>query len=397
MSDPTVAWISRGRLFVKRGAGDVQEIESDFAASSLAREQRHAQNNAWKGRSGVWGGMGMEPPGMAPWAEGDEQKRQIRFVTAARGDSSDEIYYVLDLGPVGGLFKYDMELDEETRLMHSQGFQARDISRHPEDKQLAVSVRREDGTMGITITRHDGLFGKAVTMSDTIDEAPSWLPDGSRRLVFQSSAIGRDEEGRSLGKSTCRIELMDLQEEKITKLHEEDDQDLLQPRMLEDDTVVYLKRPYRASHVKPPTLMEVAQDVLLFPFRLARAFVYFFNFMSMAFSGKPLMSAGGPDGQRRRANRPLLILYGQAIDTEKAMSQGAGKDKDRPLVPKEWKLISRSRTGDERVLAENVMAFDAAPDGTIAYSDGRKIFLLDSTGTATEVAQGEVVEKVVLL
>ena len=393
----TVAWISRGRLFVKRGEADVQEIESDFATSSLAREQRHSQNNAWKGRSGVWGGLGMEPPGMAPWMEGDEQKRQIRFVTAAKGDTPDEIYYVLDLGPVGGLFKYDMELDEETRLMHSQGFLARDLSRHPESKELAVSVRREDGTMGITITRHDGLFGKAVTMSDTIDEAPSWLPDGTKRLVFQSSAIGRDEEGRSLGKTTCRIELMDLEEEEITKLHEEDEQDLLQPRMLDDESVLFIRRPYRTSHRKPPTLMEVAEDVVLFPFRLARTIVYFFNFMSMAFTGKPLMTAGGPEDQKKRANRPLLMLYGQAVDTEKAIAQGAGKDKDRPLVPKEWQLVSKSKGGSEETLAENVIAFDSAPNGTIVYSDGRGIFLRSNTGDVKRIADGEFVEKVVLL
>lgn len=391
----TCAWISRGRLFVKRGTADVVEIESDFAKNSLERELRRSSNNSWKGRSGVWGEMGMAPPGGAPWESGDPI-RQIRFVAVAPGDGPNELYYVLDLGAVGGLFSYDMERDEETRLMHSQTFQAKDLSRHPLDRQIAVSVVRDDGTMGLSITRHDGLFGKAVTLSDSIDEAPSWLPDGTRRLVFQSAAIGRNESGIAVGQSTRRIEMLDLEEEEITEVVEHVDHDLLQPRMLADESVLFIRRPYQSTGENPATFLETLQDVVLFPFRLARAAVYFFHFMSVAFSGKPLMTAGGQPGQQRDAD-PLLVLYGHAIDTRKAIASGADKDPDRPLVPKEWELVKRSPDGKESVLARNVASFDADPDGRIVYSNGRVIFTISAAGTPEKVGDGDLVEKVVLL
>ena len=130
----------------------------------------------------------------------------MRFVTAAKGDTDQELYYVLDMGAVGGLFKYDMELDEETRLMHSQGFHAEDISRHPQDGSLIVSVLRDDGTRGLSLTRHDGLFGRSLTSSDSMDQAPSWLLDGTRCVLFQSAAIGRNEHGAAVGHSPYRIE-----------------------------------------------------------------------------------------------------------------------------------------------------------------------------------------------
>lgn len=399
-SSLSVAWIARGRLFVKRQDGTVTEIESDFARDSLERELKHSNNNAWKDRSGVWGEMGMAPPGRAPWSKmgtGDK-RRKIKFVTVAKGDSPNEIYYVLDLGPVGGLFKYDMELDEETRLMHSQSFSVRDISRHPIDGELAVSVRRDDGTMGLSINRHDGLYGKLITLSDTIDEAPSWLPDGSKRLVFQSSAIVRDDDGQSLGKTVTRIELLDLEAQEITKLFEEDHEDLLQPRMTSEDSVLYIRRPYKTSHYKPPTLWEITQDVLLFPFRLARTAFYTLNFISMASSGKPLATSGGPDDRRPdEKQRPLLMLYGQAVDTQHAMAKGAGKDAERPLVPKEWVLISKPQDGLETVVAENVLTFDRSPDGDIVYSDGRSVFHLKDRKTPTKIGSGDIIEKVAIL
>ncbi|MEQ9411223.1 MAG: hypothetical protein RIK87_26150 [Fuerstiella sp.] len=394
-SQPDIAWISHGRLFVKRGDAAVEEIESDFARSSLEREMRQTQNNSWKGRSGVWGNMGMEPPGMAPWEDVDP-RRNIRFATVAKGENPGEIYYVLDMGAVGGLFRYDLDEGEETRLMHRQGFTAKDISRHPEDGALAVSLVREDGTVGLSVTRHDGLFGRTITVSDSIDEAPSWLRDGSRRLVFQSSAIARNEQGVAVGKSTYRIEQLDLDTEEIQNLHEEDDTDLLQPRLTDDGTTLYIRRPYRSDHRRPPSLLEVTQDVIYFPFRLARTFVYFFNFMSMAFSGKPLINAGGPD-QHRQAQSPYLMLYGQAIDTRHAMASGAGSDKSKPLVPKEWQLVSHSADGSQQTLADNVLCFDSNADGDIVFTDGRRIYQVTGPGQKTQIADGDLIEKVVLL
>lgn len=390
----SVAWISRGRLFVKRGDRPVEEIESDFARDSLERDARQAAGNSWKGRSGVWGSMGMEPPGMAPWETGD-QRRSIRFVTAARGDSQNEVYYVLDMGATGGLFKYDMELDEETRLMHRQGFMAQDISRHPTDGELAVSVYREDGTVGLSISRHDGLFGRDLTLSDSVDEAPCWLRDGTRRLVFQSSAIARDENGYAVGKTWYRIEQLDLQTEKIEKLYEVDDHDLLQPRVTDDGLMLLIRRPWKSDHRRQPTLLELAEDVIKFPFRLARTFVYFFNFMSMAFTGKPLISAGGPEQQRRM--QPFLMLYGQAVDTRHAMGKMGNRDDRDALVPKDWKLVRKDSDGSEQILAESVLGFDVNGAGDIVFTDGRKIFQLHPDGRRDKLADGDIVEKVILL
>jgi hypothetical protein len=46
----------------------------------------------------------------------------------------------------------------------------------------------------------------------------------------------------------------------------------------------------------------------MFRYRLLRTFVYFFNFLSMMFSGKPLISAGGPENSRQKIN-PYLMLW----------------------------------------------------------------------------------------
>ena len=153
----------------------------------------------------------------------------IQFRGLSRGDQAGEVFYVLDLGDVGGLFRYDLDKGYETRLMHREGFATPDLSRHPRGGEVAVALRRSEGTSGITIGENDGRYLKHVTFSDGIDESPSWLDDGSRRLVFQSAAWLRDDNGYARSLSPYRVEMLDLEEEKITTVHEDEDYDLLQP------------------------------------------------------------------------------------------------------------------------------------------------------------------------
>ncbi|MEZ6058938.1 MAG: hypothetical protein R3C19_01095 [Planctomycetaceae bacterium] len=390
-----VAWIAQGRLFVQTDGQPLQEIESEFARQSQQRNLRDSELNAWKGRSGVWGNLGMQPPGAAPWEDQDPQ-RQIRFVAVARGPTADEIFYVLDMGTVGGLFCYNLKEHTERRLVHRQGFVLKDVSRHSADGELAVSLPRDDGTIGLKITRHDGLFGHAITMSDSLDESPAWLPDGSKRLVFQSSAIGRDEHGYAIGQSPFRIEKLDLATKEVTAVFEEEGYDLLQPRILSDDSLICIRRPHQAMQRPQLSFSQYLQDVVLFPYRLLRTFVHFFHFMSMMFTGKPLISAGGPVNRRRKAN-PYLMLWGQAIDTHRILSRERSDGPRTPLVPDEWKLMRRDANGMQSVLADNVLAWDLCADESVCYTDGRRVYHRPVTGSPRVVAEADLIERVAVL
>jgi hypothetical protein len=48
------------------------------------------------------------------------------------------------------------------------------------------------------------------------------------------------------------------------------------------------------------------------------------------------------------------------------------------LVPASWQLVCRSPQGEEHVLASHVASFDiASDDGTILFSNGYGVFVLD--------------------
>ena len=389
-----VAWLASGRLFVQSQGQVSREIESTFGRETLERRQRSQQLHGWKNRSGVWGQMGMAPPAMSQWEDALPPPRPIRFCALARGQKADELLYALDCGEVGGLFQFDLASGYEMRLMHREGFITGDLSRHPTSGEVAVSLRRADRTMGLTIGENGGNFLQDVTFSDGIDEAPAWLLDGSRRIVFHSAAWMRDPHGRARAMTTFRIDLLDLDSKSITTVLEDDAHDLLQPRLLADGTLLFVRRPYGKQYLRR-SVWEDAKAVLLIPWHLLQAIFGFLNFFSMMFAGKPLTTAGGPP-QRDQDFNPVMTLWGHMIDTRKLMK--ANQDATgMPLVPKDWQLIRRTADGTETLLAENVLSYDVLPSGDIVYTDGGSVRHLAPSGTQTTLAKGCFIERVLAM
>jgi hypothetical protein len=51
------------------------------------------------------------------------------FKSVTAGDDPNQLYYLLGVGDMGGLFQYTIPEDLERRLMHRNGFAAKDLSR----------------------------------------------------------------------------------------------------------------------------------------------------------------------------------------------------------------------------------------------------------------------------
>jgi hypothetical protein len=158
--------------------------------------------------------------------------------------------------------------------------------------------------------------------------------------------------------------------------------------------VYFIRRPYQPDGA-PVSPWKVALDVLLFPFRLARAIVHFLNFISLMFARKPLMTAGGPP--KEGPDQRYLMLWGKVIDAEKTLRQNRKDDGDA-LVPKDWRLIHRDSDGKETVLATRVVAYDVSPDGRIVYTDGSRAYARDpGESNWRELLRGKLVERVAIV
>jgi hypothetical protein len=381
------AYLAEDKLFLQDGDSPARPVDSPFAQGVIEREVRDRQRNEWKtqGANAAFG------RGLPPWAmrTDDAGTRRVFFTGLTAG--TGELLYALSTGPVGGLFVHNLADGTERRVFHRNGFRARDLSCRADDGTIALSLQGDDGTANLAIVDAGGRGVREVTEGDSVDQSPAWVPGDKRRLVFQSAGIGRNRLGHAAALGPYAVQQLDLEGGEITTLLEAERTDYLCPKVGADGSLYCIRRPYRSA-LAPVNPLRVLLDVLLFPFRLARAIVHFFNFFSVMFSGKPLLTAGGPAAQP--TDRRHLMLWGKMIDAEKALR--TAKNGDAPsLVPSDWELLCRSSDGAERVIARGVLSFDLSGN-RIVYSNGSAVFELGPDGEKRQLCRGKMIEHLVV-
>ena len=381
LSEPAVniAYLAQGRLRVSDGAKPGRLIESAFAQGVADRAAAAQERAGWK--------TGGTPSGFMPrnalWnvEQRDARRMQIRFAGVAPGAGPDELFYTLETDTVGGWFRQALPTQEEQRLFHREGMRLRDPARHPAEPVFAASRPLPNGTAAIVTISGPNADVSEVTGGDAVDEAPAWLPDGSRRLVYASAGLARNEQGFCVGLGPYSIQQLDLDSSELATRLEDARSDLLQPKALAGGDLLFIRRPYEPGGRRPVSHLAALRDVLLLPFRLLRALLHFLDFFSRTFSQKPLTAVGGPKADG--ADERTLVLRGRVLDAAKMSGDPA--DAAAGLVPANWELVRRDAAGAERVLARGVASFDVAADGTLVYTNGRAVYRLPAAGGAPEL------------
>ena len=367
MSDRTLAALAEGRLYLKDGTDHLQRHESDFAQEILDRHLRMAQKHAWKGGGGDEGSM---IPRNSLWGRGEgDSTIPIVVSSVAPGEEGGHVAYLLETESVGGLLDYELAAKHERRLFHREGFRAGNLDRHPETRKLVCSVPVPGGGSNLAVIEPDGRDLREATEGDSFDDAPSWIPGEEFTVVFQSAGLARSREGQVSGLGPFAIERLDFRTGEMETLRSNPQVDFLQPHLDTEGNLYYIRRPYDGPRGPRPPWTSTVKDVLLFPVRLVRALLHFLDAFSRFFSQKPLLSAGGP--QQEGPDRNQLWIHGRLLEMKNAEG-----DEGKSLAPSDWQLIRATSEGSETVLAKGVLAYDLAPDGTLAYTNGRHLTLL---------------------
>lgn len=243
----------------------------------------------------------------------------------------------------------------------------------------------------IATINSDGSGWTEVTAGDSIDLAPRWVP-GTNALVFQSAGIGRNEKGEYCGRGPFAIHRLELESGEMSTLVEDENVDCLAPLMSSDGALYYIRRPFMMSfgRVSP---FRMLLDLLLFPLRLIYAVFQYLNFFSMIYTGNPLTSAG--NARQKQADVRNMMLWGNLENAKEAIKSAQSNEDAPALVPDSWELVRQD--GSKQVLAKGVLHFDMASDGTLLYTDGSGIYMIDAAGRSSRLHKAKLVERVVAL
>jgi hypothetical protein len=366
----SVAHISGGKLFCKTDNGPPREISSPYIQEIVDRLARSKERNAWKQ------GTSFQVAAHGGARDFDGAGAGIQFSSALFHKDRSLLYFLRDAG-IGGLFSFDLDTGVELRLLHKQRLDLSDLQVDASGSKIAACSAGTDGASNIATLDIEGNQFREVTAGDTVDAAPTWVPGEPDMLLYQSAGLARSPQGFVAATGHVTIQQLNMRSGSIDTLLESSAHDFLQPRVSADGVLHFIRRPYELPSYSSGNILL---DTLLFPFRLLRAVFHYLNFFSLMYSRKPLTGATGPKVQ---ADIKDIILKGRRIDAEKALRRESAINGVASLVPRSWELVSRTRQGQETVLATNVASYDLMADGSIIYSNGRAVFMLGRAGQSS--------------
>ncbi|OYU99282.1 MAG: hypothetical protein CFE26_25945 [Verrucomicrobiales bacterium VVV1] len=388
--NPLVALIADGRLIVAGLDGSSKTHDCQFAADILRRQQQSTEKNSWMRGDEGSGNGGMFSAGTIWGKRGSvsqQESARPMIVAVEGGDRTDSMVYALWTGVVGAFLDYDFNEKYERRVFHRENFQVSHLDRSALDGRLICRVGDHQGAR-IALLDSDGRNSRLVTEGDSLDGAPSWIPDSADSIVYHSAGLSRTANGHVVGLGPYAIHRLNFSGHDLETLLESPDHDYLAPQMDARGVLHCIRRDYEGPGGTRPSIWTTVKDALLFPFRLFRIMVDFFQILSHLVSRKPLVTAGqqkldGPEPVR-------LWIHGRMSDLEKAEKSNSP---DGALAPADWVLIRREPDGRETILAKHVLTYDLGKNGDIVWSDGRNLHHLEA-GTSRKILSKPLIDTV---
>jgi hypothetical protein len=379
----TIAYLAQGKIRVKPGGEAPRTVDSVYGNTIREKAVRAQQKHSWK--SG--GNDGSPFAGPALWGKaamaGDIP---LAITSICGGKEPGALVYSLESGSLCALLEVGQLGAEERRLWNDNRTQIRHVSVSRETGDMVFSILHENGTanIGVKMSGEGGV--KELTEGDSFDTAPRWRSGGGRRIVYQSAGIGRNREGHFLALGPFMIQQLDIEAGELTTVLEAQRFDYLAPQDSPDGSLLYIRRPYTQHERLHP--VRALKDVILFPFRLLYAVVQYLNFFSAMYTGRKLTS-GGAKG--REMDLKQMMIWGNLV---RAQRPTATQDESADLVPKSWELCRQSASGESKVLASGVLAYDVNDDGSIVFTNGNAIFLLNPDGRKEHLLNESMIEQV---
>jgi hypothetical protein len=380
-----LAYLSQRKLHLHKD-GVTRTLESEFERTVRERTASIERRNSWKTQ-----GRGATFQGAAGLAQQAASRQTPVLITGLTLAPEGGLLYSLETDSISGIFLRDAA-GVETRLFHTADFRIRHAALHSDGATLAATAFHNDSMRSnIALLPLHGTDFSEVTEGDSFDQLPAWVPGGGRRVVFQSAGVGRDAAGNFAGLGPCTIHRLDAESGDLDEIAAEDGKDLLQPRETEDGTLYYIRKPYESGAPQASLLGSIG-DAAMFPFRMARAILQYFNIFSMMYTGKPLVTNKG--AVQRPIDPRQALIYGNLAHA--MMQQQQGDDDQQGLVPSSWELV-RKRPGERaETVAKNVLAFDVAGERVVC-SNGRSIQAIGPDGHSQRLLEGELIDRIVAL
>ncbi len=290
-------------------------------------------------------------------------------VTGVYPGEGDEVVYSFKINQTSGIYKKHVadEKIPEAHVINSVDLTFGGGSFNCAKGELAVSVGHGYYNSDIALFNVATGDYKTVTEGDTADEDPFICDDNPDIIYYASRAVGRDVHGEFVAFAPSALYRLDLSTMRLDEVASSDKYGYFNP-------VVYGGELYAIRMPAGKRKGNPLLEIVLIPYRILQGIAGFINMFVNVFAGKSLTSSGANPAKGRDYDSRKIAIAGNLVDVEREAKKNASKkDSDYGFVPKSYQLVN-VKSGE--VLASGVAGFDISPEGTIYYTNGRRIFAL---------------------
>jgi hypothetical protein len=102
------------------------------------------------------------------------------------------------------------------------------------------------------------------------------------------------------------------------------------------------------------------------------------------------------DARQKRADLRQMMMLGNIMQAQRDAEGHFEREKDG-LVAKTWELVKKPPEGEARILERGVLSFDICGDGSMVYTDGSRILLLQADGSKETLGKDQFISQVLAL
>jgi hypothetical protein len=305
---------------------------------------------------------------------------------------NNRIVYSLSVESYSGIFLKNPMDDSETEghIIHDNKTRFLNLDYNDRTGEMIASIQEESWERHLALFENNSSRHMKVTEGECLDENPVWGKADPRTIYYDSAGIGRDHAGRYVESAEKVINRLALDSGTIQTIAASPGHDCFSPKVDGQDCLYFIKRPHQKAGWKGASI----KDILLIPYRLAKAVRYWFEFFSIRYTGEPLTSAGANPAQAKSDPKQVMI-NGNIVNAEQALRENRAKGEKYPgIAPRNWELMRQEKDGSMVCLKKGVIDFDVTKNNELVYSNGKYLILIDAAGAERVIDAVDMVGKV---
>lgn len=370
--------------------GIIKEFGSDFHSNYIESARKAVKNNEWKTQGA---GARFMREGLND--ESYVEKNDVSYFNSLEFLASpNEIIYSITVNELSGVMKKDLttEKDSESHIIHSRENMYCGACPDNTNNKFITCIRTgyENAHLAVYDLKTNDYM--TLTDGDSFDFDAIFSRRNDSKVYFASKGAGRGSDGEFVEFSHSAILSYDFFSGDIDEILSDPNKSLTRPRDDENGNLYYITRPDKEHKTG---FFRLLLDIILIPWKLLKALYYFAELFTTMFTGKGFTEKSGNPAKTMKKSQGMILIDDNLINAEEEYKKNLRhKDNFAGVAPWSWQLVKRSKNGETTNIASGVIDYSLLSDGSVAYTNGKHIIVIDADGKKTKIADTDLCTRI---